>query len=144
MIHFSCKTSLNFFISSVYIEHTTADRSTLPDVADFVVNRTRSFSGQDEAKIAWKPNYNGTPGSHFYAHFRIRGEPTFQTTKSEIIKNYIIVSSLEPNKEYEFRVVSVDRGFERPSETKSSTVLDETQSFNVKTETNYEDYYEDY
>jgi neuronal cell adhesion molecule len=47
--------------------------------------------------------------------YRKKGEPTFLKTEPQINEDHIIVGSLEPNEEYEFRVVSVDGDYETAS-----------------------------
>jgi neuronal cell adhesion molecule len=74
-----------------------------------------SENGYGKAKVTWRPNFGGTPGSHFYAQYRKAGEPSYINSAPEISQDYIEVGGLEPNKEYEFLVVSVDGIFETPS-----------------------------
>lgn len=106
---------MNFF--SYYIEQTTgAAGSVQPDKPAFNIQHSESENGFGKAKVQWRPNYGGTPGSHFYVKYRKNGEPNFEKTEPQINDDTIVVGSLEPNQEYEFRVVSVDGEYEVESE----------------------------
>lgn len=108
--------SSTFFTFSYYIEQTSATAlSAKPDVPNFGIDRAESENGFGKAKVIWRPNYAGTPGSHFYVQYRKKGEPTFLKTEPQINEDHIIVGSLEPNEQYEFRVVSVDGDYDIPS-----------------------------
>jgi neuronal cell adhesion molecule len=101
---------------SYYIEQTTgAEGFVRPEKPNFNVEKVESENGYGKAKVHWKPNYAGTPGSHFYVKYRKIGEPTFQTTPNKINDDTIEVPSLEPDEKYEIRVVSVDGNFETES-----------------------------
>jgi hypothetical protein len=65
--------------------------------------------------VQWKPNYAGTPGSHFFVIYRKEGEPNWEKTDAQINDDTIVVGSLEPDEKYEFRVVSVDGTYETES-----------------------------
>lgn len=100
---------------SFSIEATTASGSYVPDIADLEVKLVNSNNGYRKVKVTWKPNYTGTPGSHFYAQYREVGKPNFQSTHPQISDDVIEVDRLDANTKYEFRVVSVDGSYETPS-----------------------------
>lgn len=105
---------LAFF--SYYIEQTTAAAgSAVPDVPYFNIERGNSENGYGKAKLVWQPNYSGVPGSHFYVQYRKKGKPDFESSKAQISDDTIEVGGLDPDEEYEFRVVSVDGNYETPS-----------------------------
>jgi neuronal cell adhesion molecule len=111
----STKFTRNIFFS-YYIEQTSAAAgSAVPEIPNFAIEKSESENGFGKAKVTWRPNYAGTPGSHFFVQYRKKGEPTFLKTEPQINEDHIIVGSLEPNEEYEFRVVSVDGDFETAS-----------------------------
>lgn len=72
-------------------------------------------NGYGKAKVTWVPNVAGTPGSHFYTEYRKVGKPSWEKTAPQTSLDNIEVGALEPNTEYEFRVVSVDGPYETPS-----------------------------
>lgn len=109
-----------FFPFSYYIEQTSGSAiAAVPDVPYFGIERVPSESGYGKAKVVWHPIYSGSPGSHFFVQYRKKGEPSFQKTDEQINEDHIEVGGLEPDHEYEFRVVSVDGQHETPSEIKS-------------------------
>jgi neuronal cell adhesion molecule len=61
------------------------------------------------------PNFSGNPGSHFYVEYREKGQPSFQRMDAPINEDNVEISGLEPNQQYQFRVVSVDGTHETPS-----------------------------
>lgn len=86
-----------------------------PDLAYEIIQT----DGYPKAKIFWKPNINnneGNPGSHFYVRYRQPGESEFLKSKEIINEDYAEVGGLEPERTYEFQVVSVDGGLETPSQ----------------------------
>lgn len=111
------KTNLiKYFYFSYYIEQTTAAAgSAVPDVPYFNIERANSENGFGKAKVVWQPNYSGVPGSHFYVEHRKKGKSTYESSKAQISDDTIEVGGLDPDEEYEFRVVSVDGNFETPS-----------------------------
>lgn len=107
--------------SSYYIEQTTAPTGSLysaPEVPDFEIERASTDNGLGKAKVTWHPNFSGTPGSHFYVQYRRIGEQAFLRTPDQTAEDHVEVGGLDSNKEYEFRVVSVDGNFETPSRSK--------------------------
>lgn len=99
--------------SSYFIEKTSgAAGSVHPDIPTFEIERYKS------AKIQWKPNYAGASGTHFFVKYRKKGDLDFKKTDPQINDDTIIVGSLETNKEYEFKVVSVDGKYETESASK--------------------------
>lgn len=73
-------------------------------------------------KVKWQPNFSGNPGSHFYAQYRKKGEPSWQNSDPQINEEFVEIKGLETGSPYEIRVVSVD-GTE---ETESASQLIET------------------
>ena len=71
-------------------------------------------------KITWVPNIEFNPGSHFYVQYKKSdGEQQhYLSTNEELNEDSIVVSNLEPDMTYDFRVVAVDGVFETPSETR--------------------------
>ena len=57
----------------------------------------------------------GVPGSHFYVEYRKVGMPSYEKSEPQTNFDNTEVGGLEPNTEYEFRVVSVDGSYETPS-----------------------------
>lgn len=55
------------------------------------------------------------PGSHFYVKYRVKNQANYLSSEPQINEDNIEIGGLEPNKEYEFRVVAVDGNFETPS-----------------------------
>ena len=108
---------LNTLFFSYYIEQTTgASGSVIPDVPLFNIDRAYSENGgYGKANVTWKPNYSGTPGSHFFVQHRKKGESQYLNSEPQINDDTIVVGSLEPDEEYEFRVVSVDGELETAS-----------------------------
>ena len=102
---------------SYYVEQTTgASGSVIPDIPYFSIDRADSENGgYGKAKVTWKPNFTGTPGSHFFVQHRKKGESQYLNSEPQINDDTIVVGSLEPNEEYEFRVVSVDGDLETAS-----------------------------
>ena len=71
-------------------------------------------------KITWIPNIENKPGSHFYVQYKksdVENQP-FWSTNHELNEDSIVVTNLEPDTTYDFRVVAVDGVFETPSETR--------------------------
>jgi neuronal cell adhesion molecule len=106
--------------SSYYIEQTTGSAAggAIPDRPYFNIDTQPSENGFGKAKVTWIPNFSGTPGSHFYVQYREKGAPSFTVMDAPINEDNVEISGLEPNQEYEFRVVSVDGQHETPSAIK--------------------------
>lgn len=107
-----------FTAFSYYIEQTTSALgvgSSVPDKPSLYIESVPTDNGYGKAKVTWVPNVSGTPGSHFYAEYRKVGKPSWEKTPPQTSFDNIEVGALEPNTEYEFRVVSVDGSYETPS-----------------------------
>jgi neuronal cell adhesion molecule len=111
---------------SYYIEQTTGlgGGGVVPDAPFFNIDRVPSENGLGKAKVTWIPNYSGTPGSHFLVEYRKKGMPSFERTNPQINEDNVEISGLEPNEDYEFRVVSVDGVNETPSAIQSFETKD--------------------
>ncbi|XP_055709240.1 neuroglian isoform X1 [Phlebotomus papatasi] len=93
----------------LYIEQKTASGLTVPpDVPQFGWDRLPSDNGLANIKVTWYPNLDGKPGSHFFAKYRIKGESQWQTTDPQLDEDTLIVRGLQPETNYDFRVVAVD------------------------------------
>lgn len=87
-----------------------------PDVPQFGWDRLPSDNGLAKIKVTWYPNKEGgKPGSHFFVKHRIKGESQWVFTDPEIIDDTTVVRGLQPDTNYEFRVVSVDGSFHTES-----------------------------
>lgn len=94
---------------SYFIERKTQTvGETKPDIPLFTWSRLPTQNGLATIRVDWLVNPNGKPGSHFFVKYRLHGEPMFQKTEEEINENYLEVPALQPNEEYEFKVVAVD------------------------------------
>lgn len=54
----------------------------------------------------------------FDVHCRLRGEPNYLESSSELEEDYIIVRGLQPGELYEFKVVAVDGEYMAESATR--------------------------
>lgn len=106
-----------FSLYSYYIEQTTASTASAvaPDIPSFRIDPLQSENGFGKVKVTWEPILSGTPGSHFYVKYRIKGKPQFESTPPQINEDNIEIGGLDADREYEFRVVAVDGNFESPS-----------------------------
>jgi hypothetical protein len=69
--------------------------------------------------VIWVPNVdNGKSGSHFFAKYRIKDHSEWITTDPELDHNFIDVRGLDPDAQYEFKVVAVDGEYMTESESK--------------------------
>lgn len=75
--------------------------------------------GKARIKITWQPHIESNPGSHFYVQYKKSndGQTLFLSTNEELNEDSIVVTNLEPDLNYDFRVVAVDGVFETPSDT---------------------------
>lgn len=99
------------FLSRYYIEQTTggATGGVIPSKPSFDIARVQPDSSYDKIKVTWKPNVGGgNPGSHFFVQHRKKGEPSFVDSPPVINEDTFEVAGLDPNAQYEIRVVSVD------------------------------------
>lgn len=89
----------------------------MPDKPSFFIDRSESENGLGKAKVQWRPNVQGNPGSHFFVKYRKKGEPQWLNSDPQKNDDTTVVGSLEPETEYEFRVVSVDGTHETESDS---------------------------
>lgn len=87
-----------------------------PDLPKFKYRVMNPEQGQSRIKVTWQPNIEGNPGSHFYVQYKKQHEPQFISTKEELNEDSIVIRGLDPDYVYDFRVVAVDGGYEKPSE----------------------------
>ena len=120
------------FFSSHVDQTTGASGSIIPGIPNFSIDRADSKNtGYGKAKVTWKPNFAGTPGLHFFVEHREKGESQYLNSEPQFNDDTIIVGSLEPNKEYEFRVVSVDGVFKTPSASQFFIASGEGETFGM-------------
>lgn len=98
------------FAGSYFIEAKTSTGSPAPpDVPQFGWDRLPSDNGLANIEVKWYPNNDaGRPGSHFFVKYRLKGESQWLVSDPEITNDRTTIRSLEPDQNYEFRVVSVD------------------------------------
>jgi len=72
--------------------------------------------GLARIKVTWQPQIEGNPGSHFYVQYRKTHETQFLSSEEELNGDSIVIRGLDPDVEYDFRVVAVDGKLETPSE----------------------------
>ncbi|KAL7029724.1 hypothetical protein ACKWTF_006332 [Chironomus riparius] len=104
-----------------YIEETTQSPTTTytkPDIPSFDHSVATGENGYARAKINWRPNVAGHPGSHFYAQYRKEGQPSWERSAEKINEDFDEITALEAGARYEIRVVSVDGSEETPSVSK--------------------------
>ena len=109
-----------------YIEENTIgnESSTIPDEPDFDY-RIEEKDGT-AVRVIWVPPLrSGKPGSSFYVQYRKEGEATYKSTPKEVDKEYIYLEGLDPNYNYEVRVVSVDGEHQTASRVKPISLSDE-------------------
>ena len=90
-----------------------------PSMPDFYESRSYPLNGYVRVKITWQPHIEGEPGSHFYVQYKKAMETQFLSTQEELNLDSITIGGLEPDTDYDFRVVAVDGNHETPSETKT-------------------------
>lgn len=123
--------NLSPHIFRYYIEQKTAPAgSAIPDKPSFNIEKqpNENNNGYDKVKVTWNPNYHGNPGSHFYVQYRKEGESQFQNEKEQISEDSYVIAGLEPNENYEFRVVSVDGEHQMPSNSQIISTSDGSES----------------
>lgn len=106
------KITSNFFLCfSYYIEQKTIARAVArPSVPSFRWERMPSNNEYEKIRVHWLPNFEkgGNTGSHFFAKYRVEGEPNWLQTKERLEEDWLDIESLDRNKKYEFQVVAVD------------------------------------
>ncbi|XP_058814203.1 neuroglian isoform X1 [Topomyia yanbarensis] len=99
-----------------YIEQKTASGISIPpDQPYFAWERQPNDNGRADIKVIWQPNLEGKPGSHFFVKYRIKGENQWLMTEPVLYENHHTVHGLDPDSNYEFRVVSVDGEYQTES-----------------------------
>lgn len=89
-----------------------------PDVPYFETKSLPTQNGLANFRVRWIPNLdNGKSGSHFFAKYRIKSDSDYLSTDPELDNDYIDVRGLDPDAQYEFKVVAVDGHFMTESET---------------------------
>ena len=68
-------------------------------------------------KITWQPQIEGNPGSHFYVQYKKEMATQYKSSGEELNEDSIVITGLDPDETYDFRVVAVDGDHETPSET---------------------------
>lgn len=81
---------------------------TPPDAPYFTWDQLPSDNGYATIRVNWMPSIEGKSGSHFFAKYRIKGETTWLSTENVLEDDYVIIRGLQPDENYEFKVVSVD------------------------------------
>lgn len=87
----------------------------MPDQPYFAWEQEPNENGQADIKVIWQPNLEGKPGSHFFVKYRVKGENQWLMTDPVLYENHHTVHGLDPDTNYEFRVVSVDGEFQTES-----------------------------
>lgn len=101
-----------------FIEHRTrGSQSVHPDPPNFRLDQPTNDNNYAQIKVHWLPNIEGKPGSHFFAKYRIKGEPTWSQTQEVMDNDFVVVKGLQPSTMYQFQVVSVDGEFTSESAT---------------------------
>lgn len=68
-----------------------------------------SNNGLAEIRVRWFPNNDDqNPGSHFFVKYKRRGESQWLQSAEELNNDTLSIKGLEPDENFEFRVVSVD------------------------------------
>lgn len=57
----------------------------------FGIDKANSDNGFGKARVTWRPNYAGKPGSHFYVQYRKVGEPSYLPTDPQISEDHVEV-----------------------------------------------------
>lgn len=78
-----------------------------------------------EVKVIWLPDITGSPGSHFFVKFRVKGNSKWSFIDPIFTDDFVIVNSLLSNETYEFQVVSIDGIETTPSVIKEVKVKEE-------------------
>ena len=89
--------------------------SSLPDIPLFGWDRLPSDNGLANIKVTWFPNLEGRPGSHFFVQYKEKGQSQWLQSEPEMNDDNLIIRGLQPDTNYEFRVVAVDGEFQEPS-----------------------------
>ena len=87
----NCFELMFFVISSSYFIEQVTRGSRKPDVPQFTWRSVPQENGYTTVKLIWQPNYNGHPGNHFFARYKLRGEtialqtdPEYQSHELEV------------------------------------------------------------
>ncbi len=100
---------------------TNFEATTAPSKPKFktIVMNPDSRTGQARIKVTWQPHIEAAnnPGSHFYVQYKKVDQIQFKSTQEELNEDSIVVNDLEPDYNYDFRVVAVDGVFETPSDS---------------------------
>lgn len=108
--------NLLFLLFSHFIElKTNSELAIPPDAPQFALDRIHTDDENAKIKLLWKPNLHGKPGSHFYGKYRVKGSTDWIDTPKEMGEDFIIVSGLKPERQYEFAAVSVNGEYETMS-----------------------------
>ncbi|KAK2722733.1 hypothetical protein QYM36_003051, partial [Artemia franciscana] len=105
-----------------YQRTTQSQQFVAPDKPKFTWYQVNSDSGFPAVKLVWHPNVDGRPGSHFYAQYRRKGEPMFESTPNELYEDFIIVRGLDDIETYDMRIVAVDGDHTTASDTQEVTL----------------------
>lgn len=103
----------NLSFCSYFIEAKTQPNgySAIPELPLFSLDKVPSESSSQfgTVRVQWRPNNaDGRSGSHFFVKHRVKGSHNWIASKNEINEDFIMVRGLEPEQDYEFRVVAVD------------------------------------
>jgi neuronal cell adhesion protein len=98
---------------SNYIEHKTGFSTAFPpDVPYFETKSLPTQNSLADFRVSWIPNFkNGKPGSHFLVKYRLKSDSNWWHTEPELDNDYIDIRGLDPDEQYEFKVVAVNGGF---------------------------------
>uniref|UniRef100_T1JDB9 Neuronal cell adhesion molecule n=1 Tax=Strigamia maritima TaxID=126957 RepID=T1JDB9_STRMM len=94
-----------------FIEATTNNMQEPPAKPTFTWYLMPTAEGKASVKVVWLPDVDRHPGSHFFVHFRKKGETDWDKTDDEHLLDNQLVENLEPGTMYEMKVVAVDGEF---------------------------------
>lgn len=107
-----------------YIEEKTLEHSPIaPDIPNFKCEKVATDTGYGAVKVKWHPS-GPRAGSHFFAKYRKKGEPNWETTKHEVNEDHLIIRPLDPDSTYELRVGAVDGEYVTESQSQFVEIND--------------------
>ncbi|XP_043478124.1 neuroglian isoform X1 [Leptopilina heterotoma] len=117
--------------NNYFIEQTT-QRSQKPDVPYFTWQTIPQDNGYSTVKLIWQPNYNGHPGSHFFAKYKIRDETISMQTDPEYFSHEIHVVGLMSGETYTMSIVAVDGNYITESDSQDIETTNEGPMIQAK------------
>lgn len=97
------------FFFSYFIEQKTLPLGSYEILKpEFALSKLPSQNGYARLKVQWRPSSDGHSGSHFYAKYRKENSKGWTTTKPEESDDNLEIDGLDPDSNYEVKVVAVD------------------------------------